>query len=77
MMFWYGPHAGGVGYALMILAMVVPWLLLIVAGVWFARRTTESPARILARRYARGELDEDEYRHKLAALKGDHRAEPG
>lgn len=73
MMFWYGPQPGGVGYALMIVGMAPPWLLLIVSGVWFVHRSA-SPERVLARRYARGELDEAEYRHTLAVLGREHRA---
>lgn len=40
MMFWYGPHLGGAGDALMAVAMAVPWLLLFVGAVWFTRRAT-------------------------------------
>ncbi len=33
-----------------------------------------SPASVLGERYARGEIDEAEYRHRLAVLRGDGKA---
>jgi putative membrane protein len=58
--------------------MMVGWLVLaviIVAAVWLtlgnARRATghaDSARRILAERYARGELNDEEYRRRLDAL---------
>lgn len=59
--------------------MLLGWLLLaliVVGAVWlavsFARRPTDthdSARRILAERYARGELDAEEYQRRLTALR--------
>ncbi|ADU09733.1 SHOCT domain-containing protein [Micromonospora aurantiaca] len=59
--------------------MMVGWLVLaviIVAAVWLTvgtgRRATDhgdSARRILAERYARGELDDEEYRRRLDGLR--------
>jgi putative membrane protein len=80
MMYWYNNDPGGWGYALMIIGMVLFWGALI-AGVTLLMRSgsrqgptsTALPAihtaeRLLAERYARGEVDEDEYRSRLATL---------
>lgn len=80
MMYWYGTGSGmtGWGYLLVIVGMVLPWLLVIVGGVWFGRHlfrsrgvTVPAPERVLADRYARGTLDEQQYRHQLAVLRGE------
>lgn len=81
MMYWYnGP--GGWGYAVMVLSMVLFWGLVIAAivflvrGVGSDRRTPpppsqpDEPRRILAERFARGEIDEAEYRQRLKVLDG-------
>ncbi|HET9139284.1 SHOCT domain-containing protein [Actinophytocola sp.] len=82
MMFWYGNGMSGWGYALMTVGMVLFWGLLIVAVVVLVRylgHTTQSgfptgqrstPEQILAERFARGEIDEDEYRSRIATLRG-------
>ncbi|HEX6969567.1 MAG TPA: SHOCT domain-containing protein [Micromonosporaceae bacterium] len=58
--------------------MMVFWLAVIALLVWLAVRYTrthsngddkESARRILAERYARGELDTDEYHHRLDNLR--------
>jgi putative membrane protein len=80
MMYWYGPN--GWGIALMALSMVVFWGL-VIAGVvllvrWLSsdRRApvpppqADDPRRILAERYARGEIDEAEYRQRMNVLGG-------
>lgn len=80
MMNWYGTGTGmtGWGYLFVIVGMVLPWLLVIVGGVWLGRLLTRvrgaavpAPERVLADRYARGTLDEQEYRHQLAVLRGE------
>ncbi|GGR98917.1 hypothetical protein GCM10010169_49400 [Micromonospora fulviviridis] len=60
-------------------AMMIGWLILaviIVAAVWLAVGNGRRPAdrndsarRILAERYARGELDVEEYHRRLDALR--------
>lgn len=79
MMFWYDHHVSGWGWFAMSASMILVWALIITAAVLLFRalgRTTEgphnpagpSPEQLLAERFARGELDEDEYRQRLAAL---------
>ncbi|KDF00020.1 hypothetical protein Y900_013995 [Mycolicibacterium aromaticivorans JS19b1 = JCM 16368] len=84
MMFWYDHDMSGWGYAGMAIGMVVFWVLIIagiVALIRFTSRapqgpalpqfplSSESPERLLAARFARGEIDEAEYRQRLAALR--------
>jgi putative membrane protein len=79
---WYDyDHMSGWGWA----GMALSWILLlglIVLGVLLlvrlGRRTSDSPTaparesaeQVLAERFARGEIDEDEYRRRLATLRG-------
>ncbi|MCW2724861.1 MAG: hypothetical protein JWN35_1782 [Frankiales bacterium] len=74
MYWWYGDHINGVGYAM----MLVVWGLIITAGVLLVRTLGRGEARrdrarppaeqLLAERYARGEIDEQEYYHRLHVL---------
>jgi len=79
-MFWYDHDMGWWGYAGMGIGMVLFWVLLIggiVAVVKFVtgdRRVEQPPAepsaeRILAARFARGEISETEYRERMAVLR--------
>lgn len=79
-MYWYGPGMGTWGYVLMTLSMIVFWGLLIAGAValirYLSRSATRpeiSPARapeqVLGERFARGEVDEDEYRRRLDTLR--------
>jgi putative membrane protein len=79
MMHWYWPM-GSWGYVLMTLSMVVFWGLLIAGGIALFRylgrsgarpeiAPTRTPEQILDERFARGELDEDEYRQRLDTLR--------
>jgi putative membrane protein len=83
MMYWYGSGMSGWGYALMTISMVLFWgavIAGIVALVRYAGRSGQqgaapsapppAPERLLAERFARGEIDEEEYRRRLAALRG-------
>ena len=82
MMYWYGSDPGGWGYALMTIGMVLYWGLLITGVVMLVRyvgREASPPThlpvlhtaeQLLAERFARGELDETEYRSRLATLRG-------
>ena len=89
MMFWYGNGMGGWGYALMTVSSVLFWALVILAVVALIRYLArspgspdaggspeQSPEKLLAQRFARGEIDEQEYQDRLATLRGSHRAAP-
>jgi putative membrane protein len=81
MMFWYGNGMSGWGYVLMTVSMVLFWALVIggvVMAVRYLGRETRpsftspqrhTPEQILAERFARGDVDEEEYRRRLAALR--------
>ena len=86
MMFWYDHNMGWWGYAGMGIGMVLFWALLIAGIVALVVYTsgnrsdrrippestsTSSPEEVLAARFARGEIDETEYRDRLAVLR-DH-----
>lgn len=82
MMYWYGHGMSGWGYAIGAISMVLFWgavIFGIVALVRYLGRggthagepvRPPSPERLLAERFARGEIDEDEYQRRLAALRG-------
>jgi len=81
MMMWYGSNGGWGGWLLMTIAMVLFWALIITAVVLIVRylisqRPTDisagsalRPEEVPADRYARGEIDDDEYRRRLALLR--------
>lgn len=81
MMYWYGNGMGGWGYALMAVSNLLFWGLLIAGVVYLVRslgRTTRqadptggrpTPEQLLAERYARGDIDEEEYRRRLDTLR--------
>ena len=54
--------------------MVVFWGVVVALAVWAVRSARreppQTPERILAARYARGEIDDDEYRRRRDALVG-------
>jgi putative membrane protein len=83
MMYWYGSGMSGWGYALMTISMVLFWGAVIVGIVALVRHfgrggqqtlappsQPAAPEQLLAERFARGEIDEEEYRQRLAALQG-------
>lgn len=79
MMFWYGNGMNGWSYVLMAAGMVVFWALVVIGVValvrYFGResRAVVIPAaaeQVLAERFARGEIDEQEYGHRLDVLRG-------
>ena len=81
-MWWYGPDMNGWGYALMTLSMLVFWGLVIgtVVAAWrYAGRDDRSadrptpPEEVLAHRFAAGDIDEQEYRQRVQALR-EHRS---
>ena len=79
MMWWYGNGISGWGMALMMIGDVLLWAVLILAGVALIRyltagnrtmefRTRPTPEQLLAERFARGEIDEQEYHQRLDTL---------
>ncbi len=76
MMFGYvNDHMSAWGWFGMSVGMLAFWALLIAVIVLVVRwvggsthASTSSPEQILADRFARGEIDEAEYRDRLAAL---------
>jgi putative membrane protein len=82
MMFGYDNGMNGWGYALMALGMLGFWALAAIAAFALLRhrpagagRTPLPPARqLLAERFARGEIDDDEYFRRSAVL--DHDNQP-
>ncbi|MFF8191071.1 SHOCT domain-containing protein [Streptomyces bobili] len=82
MMFWYDHDVSGWGWFAMSASMILFWALIITAAVLLFRalsRPTEhphthapagpSPEQLLAERFARGEIDEEDYQRRLAALR--------
>jgi putative membrane protein len=77
-MWW---HVNGMGTGLFPFMIVYPLFIggmLALGLVWLARSTrgeatppasTDTPRQILAERYARGEITDDEYRARLATLR--------
>lgn len=71
-------HMDGTCMNMMWWAMWLPSVLilgaLVVLGIWAVRRFSErgdsSTRRILEERFARGEIDAEEFRSRLAALEG-------
>jgi putative membrane protein len=87
MMYWDSNGMNGWGYALMSVSTVLLWVLLITGIVLLIRYLGDdrrqvpdrSPRhgaaeQILAERLARGEIDDDEYRSRLDALRGQNGA---
>ena len=71
----YGWNDGGWGILWMILSMAVMVTLIVVAIRAFApgdsrRELPRDPKDVLAERFAKGEIDSDEYRERLAILQG-------
>mgnify|MGYP000173810421 CR=1 FL=1 len=79
MMFWADNDVTGWGWVVMTISMVLFWGLLIAGGVLLYRALDQpvtsapaghrpSPEHLLAERFARGEIDEEEYQRRLATL---------
>ena len=80
-MMWYGDGMGGWGFALMAVSTVVFWGALIAGGIALFRylnrtakkpgtgETRPTPEQLLAERFARGEIDDEEYRQRLDTLR--------
>ena len=79
MMYW-GNGMGGWGMALMTVSTLLFWGLIIAGVVALVRYTSlgawhsgpageqSTPQRVLAERFARGEIDEEEYTRRLQVL---------
>ncbi len=79
-MYGYGPYGSGDWVALIVMAVfMVIFLVLVVWGIvalsgpgrgpWRGQGDPQAPEQILARRLAMGEIDEEEYQRRLAALR--------
>ncbi len=92
MMFWYGHDPGGWGWFAMSVGMVVFWALLIAVAVLLFRALSqpsgskapngpEQPGaaaeQLLAERFARGQIEEDEYLRRLTVLRDGGNAPSG
>ena len=86
MMFWTDHDLTGWGWLAMTVGMVAFWGLLITLTVVLLRGLNRpanraygprpSPEQLLAERFARGEIDEDEYRRRLVTLTAANRTAP-
>lgn len=69
------PSMGSMGWWMVlwwvagILVLVLLVRLVIGSPGGFSRRDDETPEQILKRRYAKGEIDSEEYQHRLADLR--------
>jgi putative membrane protein len=69
------PYIGSMGWWMVLWSVagiiVLVLLVRLVAGSTggFSRRDDETPEQILKRRYAKGEIDSEEYQHRLADLR--------
>jgi putative membrane protein len=82
-MFWYHGGTNGWGWLVMSVGTLLFWAVLVAAGVLFFRALNRGPGdlrhsgarntpeQLLAERFARGEIDEDEYRRRLSVLRGE------
>jgi putative membrane protein len=81
MMFWYDHDVSGWGWFMMSVGMILFWIVIIGAGIMIYRALSSpgggtgrhetsqrAPEQLLAERFARGKIDENEYRKRLAAL---------
>lgn len=81
MMYWDGYGFGGWGFAIMLISMLLFWGAVILGIVLLARAVGSKPQNrgaapmtasaegTLALRFANGEIDETEYRARLATLR--------
>ncbi|MEU4885693.1 MULTISPECIES: SHOCT domain-containing protein [Streptomyces] len=79
MMFWYDHDVSGWGWFAMSAGMILFWVLIITGAVMLfralgsrseqpQRSVPPSPEQVLAERFARGEIDDEEYRRRLDTL---------
>ncbi len=71
---WQGQHGWG-GGPWIGLVWVAVWAAVIIGGIYLPRRRPTPPhtdpgaEAVLAARYARGDIEDDEYRERLAVLR--------
>ena len=72
---WHDDGFGAGGWLAMGFMMLIFWAVIIAGVVWVARGRNQAPApdanrarRILDERFARGEIDADEYRQRREHL---------
>ena len=71
-----GGHMGGGWWWVMGIGWLIFLAVIVVLGVLLVRHLTNGPGRgssaedVLAERFARGEIDEEEYRRRRTALRG-------
>lgn len=81
-MYWYHHGMNAWGWFTMSIGTLLFWTVLVTVGVLLYRSlgrgsdrphtpADASPERLLAERFARGEIDEEEYRRRLAVLRTD------
>jgi putative membrane protein len=78
MMWWYGSGMHGWGYIVMtvggvlLLTVIILGFVILLRGRargWWAGPRHPAAEELLAERFARGDIDEQEYRERLAALR--------
>jgi len=77
MMFWYGNGMNGWGYSVMTIGMILFWVVAILGGVALVRHLLRpsppargaTPEQVLAERFARGEIDDEEFDRRRKALR--------
>ena len=82
MMNWYGNGMNGWGYGLMTISMLLFWALVITGVVVVVRYLSRhggltsnaqpghrTPEQILSERFARGDIDDEEYRQRTEVLR--------
>lgn len=82
-MWWDNGQWGAGQWIGMTLGMLLFWGLLGLLGYWLiralgndSRRAASTPEEILAERFARGEIDADEYASRRAVLRGQKLSAP-
>lgn len=79
-MVWYDHNVSGWGWFAMSASMILFWALIITAAVLLFRALNRAhehtylyagpaPEQLLAERFARGNIDDEEYQRRLAALR--------
>jgi putative membrane protein len=87
MMFWPDHDLSAWGWVVMSVSMVLFWGLLILGGVMLVRALTRpsdsarasvrpTPQELLDERFARGDVDEEEYRRRSGILAASRRSTP-
>ncbi|MGW7456303.1 SHOCT domain-containing protein [Streptomyces sp. NPDC054797] len=87
MMFWFDHNVSGWGWFAMSASMILFWALIITVAVLLLRALNRAPEhthisagpsaeQLLAERFARGDIDEEDYQRRLAALRSSGTARP-